>query len=198
MFSYYVLAFGALSLLFALYARLVVLLLAQPAYHDAFRVVGPIAAAYYLLGMASILGIGILMAKETWVFLIVELASTVAALSSGLLLVHWLGLAGASLTLLAGMGFFVVCLRTWNVRRAATYPGLHFSRLRVFGFLLLYAVLVAALQLPRATSIQQELVLAVGGTIVLFGTVLLFLSSEERAGLLHFGADLLPRTAPHS
>ena len=166
-FSYYVLAFGALSLLFcSLSAPGRVITGPTGVSRCVSRQSGQLPPLL-LLGMASILGIGILMAKETWVFLIVELASTVAALSSGLLLVHWLGLAGASLTLLAGMGFFVVCLRTWNVRRAATYPGLHFSRLRVFGFLLLYAVLVAALQLPRATSIQQELVLAVGGLLPL-------------------------------
>ena len=62
--TFYVIGFGTLSLMFYIFARPVVMLMTQPAFHNAYQAIGLSATAYFFSGLYSLLLPAMYFAKE--------------------------------------------------------------------------------------------------------------------------------------
>jgi O-antigen/teichoic acid export membrane protein len=103
----YTWGFGAVTLLFFVGARPAVLILTEPAYHDAYRVIGILAAAQFLIGTWSLLVPGLYFAGRTYVQTVIQ--GVAAAVTVGLtaLLIPRAGIDGAALAMV--LGTLVMC-----------------------------------------------------------------------------------------
>lgn len=107
--TYYVFGFGALSLLFYIAAKPVVMLMTQPAFHDAYKVTGLCASAQFLIGVYSILLPGMYFAKEVRYQSLIQSVAALAAIGFSLLLIPPLGSSGAAIALRGGWRRCRIC-----------------------------------------------------------------------------------------
>src|SRR5438309_944381 len=105
---YYVLGFGTVSLLFFMAAKPVVMIMAQPAFHEAYQVVGLSASAQFLAGMFSVLLPGVYFAKDVRYVSVVEAGAAAIAIGLDLLLIPPFGVLGAAIALALGALAMVV------------------------------------------------------------------------------------------
>jgi O-antigen/teichoic acid export membrane protein len=140
-FTYYVLGFGGLCLFFFVVARPVVVLMTQPAFHQAYVAVGLSATAQLLTGVFSVLLPGIYFAKELKYVSLVQGIATLASVGLNYALIRGFGVMGAALGLVLGMLVLVVVQHAWNRRRRYLPVRYEWTRIRLFGLVLLgYAV----------------------------------------------------------
>jgi O-antigen/teichoic acid export membrane protein len=180
-FTYYLLGFGGLCLLFFLLARPIIVLMTQPAFHQAYLAVGLSATAQLLTGVFSLLLPGIYFAKEMKYVSLIQAIATLASLGLNYTLIRGFGVVGAALGLTLGMLVLVVVQHGWNRWRRYLAVRYEWPRVRAFGLVFLgYAVVTLA-----------DFGLSSGGLLVLFGIlgallpvwIYLLLHSEERAVL---------------
>lgn len=189
-FTYYVFGFGALSLLFYLAARPVVMLMTQPAFHEAYKVVGLSATAQFLIGVFSLLLPGVFFAKEVRYISGVQGIAAVASLALNLLLVPAFGLQGAGIALALGLLTMAVLQHCWNLRRG--YLPVQYEWLRVGLFALVYTV-YAALALWDYDFSRVGAVLLFGGLAGLLPFCLYpLLDSHEKQALRRFIRGMRP------
>ena len=127
--TYYVFSFGAVSLVLFAVARLVVLLMTQPEFHPAWRVVGLSAAAQFLSGFFIVLLPGMYYAREVKYIALIQGAAALIGLLIGVGMILSFGVFGAALGLtLSYVGLVVLQYRLQSpaalcrceVRMAAT------------------------------------------------------------------------------
>ena len=118
---------GGVALLFFVAARPAVLVLTEPAYHDAYRVIGTLAAAQFLIGTWSLLVPGLYFAGRTYVQTVIQ--GIAAAVTVGLtaLLIPRAGIEGAALAMVLGTLLMCALLAAHN--RASRYRAMDY-RLR--------------------------------------------------------------------
>jgi O-antigen/teichoic acid export membrane protein len=180
-FTYYVLGFGGLCLLFFVLARPIVALMTQPAFHAAYGVVGLSATAQLLLGAFSLLLPGVYFAKKLTSISLVQGIAAIACVGLNLLLAPRYGHVGAAVALVGGMLFLVVLQHTWNVWRRYLPTQYEWSRLGAFAAIFLaYAFLTLwDLGLPPLGLVL--LLAALAG--ILPALLLALLTPEERAAI---------------
>ena len=145
----YVFLFGGLCLAFFALARPVVALAAAPAYGEAFRVVGPVALAQFLIGLWSVLLPGMYFAREVhWVPLAQGLAAA-AAVGLSLALARLWGMDGVALAMAAGAGVMVAAQLAVNRARGYAASRLDWRRPGA-----LLALLAASAAAQRALDAQ--------------------------------------------
>ncbi len=111
--TYYVIAVGTLTLLFFVWSRPVVGLLAASAYQDAHIVVGYSAAAYFLVGVFSLLLPPLYYAKQVWAVTLIQGVGALVAVFLQTALIARLGVLGAGIGLTAGFLLLCFLLYAW-------------------------------------------------------------------------------------
>ena len=186
--TYYVLAFGAVTTLFFIGAKPIVMLLTQPAFHEAYKVVGLSATAQFLGGLFSILLPGLYFAKEVGYVSLVQAVASVIAIGLNLVLVPLFGILGAGTSLALGFLAMVLLTLLWNFKRRDNYLRVQYEWRRGIGFALLYSGYAAIMLLHQDLSRFGEGVYS----LVVFMSLPLALSrllhSEERQAI-----KMLPR-----
>jgi O-antigen/teichoic acid export membrane protein len=134
-FTYYVLGVGSLTLLFFIAARPAVMLLVQPAFQGAYKVVGLSAAAQFLIGLFGLLLPGIYFAREVKYVSLVQAASALVSVGLTVALIHAGGIAGAAAALSLGALLLVALQYGWNCHRRYLNIQYEWARLRKFGIL---------------------------------------------------------------
>jgi O-antigen/teichoic acid export membrane protein len=193
LFTYYVLGFGGLCLFFFVMARPVVLLMTQPAFHQAYLTVGLSATAQFLIGAFSFLLPGIYFAKEMKYVSLVQAIATLASVVLNYTLIRNFGVLGAALGLALGMLVLVVVQHQWNRRRRYLPVRYEWARIRVFGIVFLgYAIVTLS-----------DVGLFGGGLLVFVGILgalipgwLYFLLTTEERGLLRGAVGPVVRGMP--
>lgn len=180
--SYYVLGFGTLSLLFFAAARPVVMIMTQPAFHDAYLVVGLTAAAQVLIGVFSIALAPVYFAKEVPRVTYVQAVAAVFAVAITAVCTQWWGAFGAGVSLTLGFLSMALLQFGWNRLRGERYfrPENEWSRIGRFALFYLFAA--SLLLFPRDFSIPDELMfdgIAAAAIIAIVGLV--FVRPAERA-----------------
>ena len=178
-FTYYVLGFGTVSLLFFIGARAVVLLATQPAFHTAYVAVGPSALAQFLIGTHSLLLAGMYFAKEVRYQIVVQGAAAVVAIILNLILIARFGVLGAAIALALGFVAMVLFQHLWNIRRRYLRIELDGRRLARFG--ILYGAVAMLFLTDRDLSLPAELLVAGSTSALVVGAALSMLTREERA-----------------
>jgi O-antigen/teichoic acid export membrane protein len=180
--TYYVLAFGSLSLLFFIAARPAVMILTQERFHQAFVVVGPSAAAQFLLGVHSILLAGMYFAKQVKYQAVIQGAAAGITLALNVVLIATMGIAGAAVALMIGFLSMVVIQYWWNVRRG--YLRVRYESRRLAIFAAAYAVYCVVFLWDRGLPLAGELLLSAAGLVALVGLVVRLLNPAERASAI--------------
>jgi O-antigen/teichoic acid export membrane protein len=174
--TYYVVALGALWLAVSLLSREIITVMARPNFHEAYRVVPWVAAAFFFQGLAYVGNIGITINKKVKYRPLIMAVGTAVNLGLNWLLVPTHGMMGAAVA--ATLSFFI-----WMTLQVAVSQRLY----RVpyeYGRLARAAVAVAALYVAGMTIPWPSLWAAVGGKtgLVLCLPILLYLG-----GFFHRG-----------
>ena len=182
--TYYVLGFGALSLLFFLFAGPVVTVMTQAPFHGAYRVVGLSAAAQLLMGFFYILLPGAYFAKEIRTITVVQAIAAALAIGPTIFAISRLGITGAALSLPAG--YFLMNTVMFLANKRKGYLRVRYEWGRIGKFSIVYIIFAAfSLSSGRLGAIGQVFVTGVGA-LLLPVTIYAILTKSERAILSQF------------
>jgi len=181
--TYFVIAVGVLTLLFFAWSRPLVALLAADPYQDAHIVVGYSAAAYFLIGVFSLLLPPLYYARQVWAVTVIQGASAAAALGLQLVLVGRFGVLGAGLGLTGGFLVLCIMLYVWMRVHHATYVRIPYDWPRVLTFGGLIALGAVAFSIPRSSSLTVALGLSLAATAIIPAAAWLALRPDERRAL---------------
>ncbi len=184
--TYYVFGFGLLALLFFIAARPVVMIMTQPPFHGAYKVVGCAAFAEFLRGVFLILLPGMYFAREVPFQSLVQAVAAAAALALNFALIPVAGVLGAALALPASFAIQAVLLVAWNKRRTGVYLPVQYEWRRALPALGLYVVGAAIFLLPRGSGLRGEIFLSVAAAFAAAAVLFLLLSADERQKLMGF------------
>lgn len=182
--TYYVFAFGAVTILFFIGAKPMVMLLTQPAFHEAYKVIGLSASAQFLAGMFSVLLPGLYFAKEVGYVSLIQAIASLAALGLNLILIPAYGLLGAAISL--ALGFLGMALLTllWNFRRRSKYLEVQYEWKRIVCFALLCGGYASIMLLERDLSWLSELLYSMVVLVSLPLVLFKLLHSYERQAII--------------
>jgi O-antigen/teichoic acid export membrane protein len=182
--TYYVLAVGALVLLFFAAARPAVELLTKPAYHEAYRVVGLVAASQFLGGVFSLMLPGLYFTREVHLVSIFQGCAALALVLLCYLLIPSLHVLGAALALFLATGVMVLLIALWYRVRPQRYLRVRYESRRLLVTGATYAGLAALLLVPYRAPLDAQLAVAAAAALVILGLAALLLNRGERDALL--------------
>jgi O-antigen/teichoic acid export membrane protein len=193
--TYYIFGFGALSLLFYLFAKPVVMVMTQPAFHQAYKVVGLSATAQFLMGVFSLILPGMYFMKEVKYQSIVQSTAAFIVFGLNLLLIPWLGFLGAAIALALGHLVMVVLQLAWNLARKHVYLKVQYEWNRVAKFMLIYIGYLVFALWERNSSLPTEIILSCLVAASLPVILYFLLNASERRTLLMIGKQFIPKLA---
>jgi len=182
--KYYLLGFGTLTLLFFVVAKPIVLLLTAPAFHDAFTVIGLIAAAYMLRGCYLILLPGMYFAEKLHWQSAIEWAAAIINIALNLVLIPIMGITGAACATL--VSYLALTVLAWVIGRR--YLQVQYDWRRIIIFTLGMAVIAAIIYKGSLDSnILLQLVLSVPLLLAfLLGTFVFVCDGKEKQAVREF------------
>jgi O-antigen/teichoic acid export membrane protein len=178
--TYYVFGFGALTMLFFLLARPVIIIMTQPAFHEAYKVVGLSASAQFFIGMYSLLLPGIYFAKEAQYQSLIQLLPAIMAFVLNLCLIPIFGLQGAGVSLAVGALILPVTTHAWNLKRKHIYLKIDYQWKRVLQIGTVYFIVAVAMLWPRSLPLHAEIVVSAVAFVVLAIALYFHLNGNER------------------
>jgi O-antigen/teichoic acid export membrane protein len=113
--TYYVLAFGVLTVVFFGFAKPVVLILTAPAYREAWTVIGLVAASYVLKGCYLIMIPGLNFAEKLSIQSLIEWIAAIINLAANLCLIPIYGILGAAMATF--ISYLSLPVLTWLLSR---------------------------------------------------------------------------------
>jgi O-antigen/teichoic acid export membrane protein len=181
--TYYVIGFGSVTLLFFAWARPVVGLFAASAFEQAHVVVGYCAAAYFLVGVFSVLLPPLYYAKEVWAVTLVQGVGALAAICLQLVLIDRFGVLGAAIGLTSG--FLILCLLLFGWLRLipGRYLRIRYDWPRVLGFGGVIVFGAAVLSLPAQSAPLEAVGWATVATAIILVCALMALRFDERRAI---------------
>jgi O-antigen/teichoic acid export membrane protein len=189
--TYYVLLFGGLSIAVMLVARPLVMVLTQPAFHQAYLVLGFSALAQCLYGMFYVLLPGAYFAKDVRFVTIMQALAATIAVAANVILIRWFGLAGAGLGLVVGAA---AQAGLQHLRNAAVgHLPVRYEWGRIAGVGAAFVAYGFVALWPRRLSLGAEIAIASAAAASLIPLLLLMLRPEERRWLWRLAGRVLPR-----
>jgi O-antigen/teichoic acid export membrane protein len=180
-FTYYILGFGTLSLLFYIAARPVTLIMTQASFHEAYSVVGLTASSQFLYGIFLLLLPGIYFAKEVKYISAVQALAALVAVGLNFLLIPRYGIIAAGISLAGGYAVMVCLQQMWNIWRKKAYLSIAYEWDRVLLFGVLYVVCAVLMLIKQHFSLYGEIIASgFAATLVLSGLYLLLNGSERK------------------
>jgi O-antigen/teichoic acid export membrane protein len=181
--TYYVVAAGALVLLFFAAARPVVAILTQPEFHEAYKVVGLVAGSQFLSGAFSLLLPGLYFSREVHFVSIFQGCAALALVVLCFVLIPPLEALGAALALFLGSGVMVLMIALWFRAWPSRYLRVCYEPRRLLLAGTLYVGAAVLLMVPYTASLAAYLSVATAAMVVIPGIALLLLNRGERAAL---------------
>jgi len=178
--TYYLIGFGCLIVLFFFMAKPVVLLMTAPAFHDAYLVVGLVAAAHMLKGCYLIVLPGIYFAEKLHKQSAVEWTAAIVNIGLNFWLIPIYGIVGAALATF--ISYLTLPVLAWTVARHYLAVDYEWNRVASISILVLTA---SGLLFWLSATLDTFLLLTmVVNTAVLFGffgaAYRLLLTASER------------------
>lgn len=178
--TYYIFGLGAVSLLFYMFAKPVVLILTKPLFHASWCVVGLTATACFFNGVFTLFLPPIYFAREVRSVTAVQIVAAIVSLGLAFLLIPPFGIVGAGLTLAGGALAMAALMQLWNAWNRTRYLAIVYEWGRIRKFAAAYVVLAVAYSLHRELSVPTEIALSVAGAVLLLGVVYSLLKETER------------------
>jgi O-antigen/teichoic acid export membrane protein len=190
--TYYVFCFGSLSLALFATAKPLVMLMTQPAFHEAWRVIGISGMTQVLAGLFIVLLPGMYFAKEVWFQGVLQLCAALASLAFGVALIPRFGGVGAAISML--LGYVILDLLLLWLNRVRGYVDVKYEWTRLGAFTAAYLIIAAVFLRDRNWSLAGEIttgMACVAGTALLVWTQL---TQAERSTLRGWFRAPLPNT----
>jgi len=191
--TYYVFGFGTVCLISCIVAKPVVMLLTQPPFHEAYKVVGLSATSSFLVGVFYMLLPGLYFAKEIKYVTLIQFIAAIVAIGLNLLLIPTLGLFGAAIALMLGFMVMVVLTHLWNLKRRHIYIQIKYEWKRVIQFALFYAVYMVIMLWERSLSLIGEVAFSSIVMLTLPLALFVLLNTDERQTLWSLAGSLLKK-----
>lgn len=188
--TYYVFGFGTLSLFFYACAKPVVMIMTQPEFHEAYKVVGLSATAQFLIGVFSLLLPGMYFAKEVKYQSLVQAAAAFITVGLNFLFIPLFGLLGAAVSLMLGYLAMVILQQIWNFRRKHVYLEVQYQWNRVLWFTLIYLGYGTVMLWERNFSLLIEISLSLVAATLLLIMLYTLLNTTEKWTLWAIGKQL--------
>ena len=156
--TFYILGAGMISLLFYAAARPVVLVMTQPPFHEAYRMIGPAATAFSLGGLFMVLLPPLYYTQDVKYLSAIQGAAAALAVIFNLVLIPTLGMVGAAAALVLGNLSLVVIQLAWYRARRRTYVQIAYEWRRILPFGALYVLFCSLTLWPRQLTLSHEMV----------------------------------------
>jgi len=189
--TYYVFGFGAISLLFFIYAKPIIMIMTQPAFYEAYKVVGLSAGACFISGVFYILLPGIYFAKDVRYVTVIQTISAGIAVVLNFVLIPMYGLFGAAMALIFGFVTMVICMQLWNYSQKNQYIKIAYEWKRIMQFSIIYTLYATVMLWERHLSLFGELMMSLAATCLLPLTIYVLLKSNEKMYLRLFCKRLI-------
>ncbi|MDX2052661.1 MAG: oligosaccharide flippase family protein [Polyangiaceae bacterium] len=164
--TYYVMGGGFLSILFFVGSRSLVLVLTQAKFHEAFAVIGWVAAAQVFSGIFGVLLPPVYFAKEVRQSAFVQGSAVLVGMGASAVLVRLDGARGAAIALAVGYLTMAVFMHLWNRYRGDDYFQPEYEWGRVLKMALTWGLFAAVFMIPRSFPLVYELMLAAAGAVM--------------------------------
>ncbi|MDI6773923.1 MAG: lipopolysaccharide biosynthesis protein [Verrucomicrobiota bacterium] len=181
--AYYLLSAGGLGILFFIWARPVVMLMATDEFHGAFQAVGLVAFGQVLQGVYYILLPGMYFAREIQSQTPIQSVAAAGAIALNLLMIPVFGVLGAALSLAGGFLILIILTHAWNRFRRRAYLRVVYPARQLASFSVIVIAVGGALTVPRSWPLGVEIGMAFALLPVVAGLVLALLTRQEREGL---------------
>lgn len=191
--TFYVMGVGILSLMFYVFAKPVVMLMTQSAFHGAYQVVGLSASAYFLSGLYSLLLPGMYFAKEIKYQTLIQAGAAILGIGASFLFIPKLNVLGAGLGLMFGYLFMVILTIIWNLTHKSYYLQVQYEWKRLSTWIIIYIVYIAIMQWRRDYSLWGESLFSLIALIPLPLIVYAMLNSWERQNAIEVLKEVLIR-----
>ena len=182
--TYYVLGFGSLIVIIFFFAKPVTVLLTATAFHEAWVVVGLVAAAYALKGCYLILLPGIYIAEKLVYQSMIEWIAAIVNIGLNLWLIPLLGMLGAAIATF--ISYLSLPILAWFISKKYLKVDYEWSRL-AFVSTLVTLTCFALYQISKYFSSEIFKIILYGSIVCSIYsaiTFMLFLKIEERQFIL--------------
>ncbi|MEI6837758.1 MAG: oligosaccharide flippase family protein [Alcaligenaceae bacterium] len=178
--TYYLLGFGGLVVLFFFFSKPVVVLMTAPVFHEAYKVVGLIAAAYMLKGCYLIMLPGIYFSRKLHMQSAIEWVAAITNIGLNIWLIPDFGIVGAAIATF--ISYLLLPILAWSVARVYLRVDYEWSRIIK---ILLSVGIASGLIYWSTSSLNDDLfITAVASSLILIGFFLfatrIILSASER------------------
>jgi len=184
--TYYVFAFGAVTILFFIGAKPIVMLLTQPAFHEGYKVVGLSASAQFLAGVFYVLLPGLYFAKEVGYVSLIQAFASMAAVGLNLILIPAYGISGAAICVALGFLGMVLLTHLWNCNRRRQYLHIEYEWVRVGRFGLVYLIYAIIMLFDRDLTWLGESMFSIAVMLTLPLPLFCLLRPQERRAVRSF------------
>ena len=171
---------GSLCVLAFVAARPVILVMTQPAYFEAYRIIGIVTVANVFIGVFSCFAPGVYYAKRVYLITAVQAVCSVVVLVANVLLIPEYGLVGTAVAMLLGFVTMGVLQQMLNQTLKLWTPTYQWRRMVTILVLIVASIaitVVADSVLSDAPYLVACLLLAIGYCVMLW----LLLLPEERS-----------------
>lgn len=176
---YYFYFVGSICVCFFLFAKPIVILLTEPSFHDAWKVVGFIAAANFFGAACTFLLPGIYFHKEVRFVSLIQAITACLSLPVTFLLIKQFSIIGAGLSVFTGNLIMLIMFGLWNHCRRHNYIVVNYNYNHIIKVIFSYlAVLIVFHTLPlKSIFIHTTAGICILGIIM---TYLYFLSKNKK------------------
>lgn len=179
-FTYYVFGAGFICILFFLIAKPVIIILTDNNFHDAYIVVGLVAAANYFQTIFNLFLPGLYYNKEIKYVSVIQFLSVLLSVPVTYFCILSFGILGAGIGLVIGNLLMAGILHLWNIVNKSRYPVVLYEWKRILQFILYAVLIVIANSIVSYTTLASEILKSMlFGSLALIGIILL-LNRDER------------------
>jgi O-antigen/teichoic acid export membrane protein len=180
---YYLIGFGVLLVLFFAVAKPIVVVMTAPPFHEAFIVIGLVAASYMLKGCYLIVLPGIYFAEKLYKQSLIEWAAAFVNIGLNILLIPLLGILGAALATF--ISYLTLPVLAWAAARKHLQINYDWASI---GLSLFLTVSASAFLFWTSVYLQENLLLMVFINMItiftsLIAVILFLLDTTERKSI---------------
>ncbi len=183
-FTYYLFGIGGITLFIFVIARPVVHLMTQPAFYEAYKVVGMISSSQFFLGMFLLLLPGMYFVKEVKYVSVLQCATAVILIVTSFLLIPPLSYLGAALSQSLSLLCLVGLTALWNKQREKLYIHIQYEFKRILLFAVFFIVFSGLMFFPYDFIWWQQILIISAAGIVIILTIFNLLHDTEKKLIL--------------
>ncbi len=179
-FTYYVFFAGTLCALFFAGSKLIISLATQPAFHNAFVIVGFAASAQFFIGIFNMLLPGMYYTGEVKYVSLVQGIAAIFSILLNIAFIKSMGLVGAGIALALSHLLMAGLQYAWNYYRRKTYVRVRYEWVRLCTFFSLLILVVSSSMIHRQARISLEAGYFALVVILFITAGFLMLTKDER------------------